>query len=214
MSIDFNFLLISFTGLLAILDPLAVVPVYLALFGDADAKQKKIVARTAAIAVVVTLLFFMTIGAQLLQFLGITLPAFRIAGGIIIVGMALEMLGGSMSRVKRDEGCEDYSDLHSFAIVPLAIPLLSGPGAMSTAIVLSQKAPSFADRVGLFVIVVILGFIVWGVLSVAEQAQRLFGKTGIRIATRIMGLLLAALGVQFIASGVTELFPALVGAKP
>ncbi|MBI1292683.1 NAAT family transporter [bacterium] len=206
---DWNFLLVSFTGLLAILDPLAVVPVYLALFGDAERRQKKMVASTAAIAVVLTLLFFMTAGAQLLAFLGISLPAFRVAGGIIIFAMALEMLAGGMSRVKRDEGQEDYSDIRSFAIVPLAIPLLSGPGAMSTAILLSQKAPSWADRIGLFVIVLVLGVIVWATLRLAEKAQKIFGKTGIRIATRIMGLLLAALGVQFVASGVLELFPAL-----
>jgi multiple antibiotic resistance protein len=208
---NWEFLLVSFTGLLAILDPLAVVPIFLTLFGDHSSADKARIARTTALAVCITLLTFMTVGAALLNFLGITLPAFRVAGGILILLMALDMLGGSMSRVKRAESAEDYSDVSSFAIVPLAIPLLTGPGAMSTAILLSQKANSWADRLGLYLIVIVLALIVWTTLRLAEQAQRVLGKTGIRVATRIMGLLLAALGVQFAASGLLELFPALQG---
>jgi multiple antibiotic resistance protein len=210
---DHNFLLISFTGLLAILDPLAVVPIYLTLFGDHPKAEKKLVARTTAITVVITLLVFMSVGAALLKFLGISMGAFRVAGGILILLMALDMLGGSMSRVKRSESAEDYSDLSSFAIVPLAIPLLTGPGAMSTAVLLSQKAETWADRIGLYLIALVLGVIVWITLRLAERAQRVLGRTGIRVATRIMGLLLAALGVQFFASGMLDLFPAL-GVKP
>jgi multiple antibiotic resistance protein len=208
---DFNFLFVSFISLIAILDPLAIVPVYLTLFTPEDRKKRAHqIALATSLAMSITLIVFLFAGSALLKFLGIGMPAFRIAGGILIFLMALQMLEGSMSRVKRSEGEEDYSDLQSYAIVPLAIPLLSGPGAMSAAILLSHKATSWAQRSYLVFVILFCAVIVYVLLRLAERADRLLGKTGIRIATRIMGLLLAAVAMQFVADGMKELFPGLV----
>jgi multiple antibiotic resistance protein len=198
--------------LLAILDPLAVIPAFLGAYSSSTAPERLRAARTAAIVVAVTLVVFSTVGARILAILGITIAAFRVAGGVILFLMALEMLGGSMSRVKRSESesrQDESIDYQSFAIVPLAIPLLAGPGAMSTAIVLGTTAPTTATFLCLYIVILLVSFITWTVLRLAVPAQRLFGPTGIRIATRIMGLLLASLAVQFMAGGLIELFPAL-----
>lgn len=210
-----DFALISFVSLIAILDPLAVVPVYLTLFTEEQRQRNAhLIALTASVAVLVTLTLFMLVGAKLLSFLGISLAAFRVSGGILIFLMALQMLEGSMSRVKRTESVEDYSDIQSYSIVPLAIPLLSGPGAMSTAILLSQKAPGYLGKLTLFGVIVACCALTYLTLRLAEKTNRLLGRTGIRIATRIMGLLLAAVAMQFVATGLAELFPGLTRMAP
>lgn len=193
------------------LDPLAVIPIYLSIFGDRNQDSHKIALTTAG-AVLVTLTIFMFGGTAILHYMGITIPAFKVGGGILIFFMAMDMLGGSMSHFKRSDEEEDYSDVQTIAIVPLAIPLLAGPGAMGTIIVLYNKAETLPNQAGLFGILVILSLLVYIVLRFAQQAQRLFGQTGIRIFTRIMGLLLTAVAVQFIADGLSALFPGLTAA--
>lgn len=207
---EFALLLSSFTGLLAILDPLAVVPVFLTLFGDCSTKEKARIAWISSVTVAITLILFMTVGAPLLKILGISIPAFRVAGGVLLMLTALDMLAGGMGRVKKAEkGSEDYGDMQSLAIVPLAIPLLAGPGAMSTAILLAQRAKTWPNLFGLYAIVIVVSGLTWLTLRLAHRAQRVLGKTGIRVATRIMGLLLASMGIEFIAGGLRELFPVL-----
>lgn len=211
----FDFALISFVSLIAILDPLAVIPVYLTLFTEEQRRRSaNLIAFTASAAVLVTLTLFMLVGAKLLSFLGISLAAFRVSGGILIFLMAMQMLEGSMSRVKRSETEEDYSDIRSFSIVPLAIPLLSGPGAMSTAILLSNKAPGYLGKLTLFGVILVCCTLIYLTLRLAEKGNQLLGRTGIRIATRIMGLLLAAVAMQFVLDGLKEIFPALTQIAP
>lgn len=212
--LDLNFTIISFTSLLAILDPLAVVPIYLTLFSRDERKRSHDIALTTSLAVLVTLTTFAFGGVHLLELLGVTLPAFRVSGGVLLFLMALQMLEGRMSSVKRSEGVEDYSDLRSYAIVPLAIPLLSGPGAMSATVLLSQQAGNWTNMTVLVGVIFFCSILIYITLRLADKAEHLLGKTGIRIATRVMGLLLAAIAMQFIVSGLQELFPALaVGAS-
>lgn len=207
--VDWNYIIAGFISLLAILDPLAIVPIYLTLFSEEERRRAGLIAATTALTVLITLTLFFFLGHSILTFFGISLAAFRVSGGIILFIMGLQMLEGSMSSVKRNTGDGSYEDLRSYAIVPLAIPLLSGPGAISAVVLLGEKADGWANSAAMVVVFVVLAASVYGVLRLADQTQRVVGPTGIRIFTRVMGLLLAAVAAQFIADGLLELFPIL-----
>ena len=201
-----QFALVTFTSVLFIVDPVAVIPTYLVITQDETRDQRRRTARRACIAMTILLIVFAATGTALFRPFGITLPAFRIAGGLILWFVALDMLHGERrTQEGRDEVMEGQAK-DDVAITPLAIPMLAGPGAISTVIVLSGQARGAAQTAIVYGAIVLTGLLSFATLRVGEPLLDRLGKTGVRVVTRIMGLLLAAVAVQFVLSGVKEAF--------
>jgi multiple antibiotic resistance protein len=208
----------TFISLLALVDPLAAVPMFIALTANFTAKDKASVARTAALAVPCIIAVAAVLGGQIIAVMGISLGAFKIGGGIILLLMALQMMnanptGGTRSTAaEQSEAVEKSEHSHSIAVVPLALPVLVGPGTISTVIIYSGKAVGVLDYVILIACGVLIGALTWLAFRAAPRISAFMGVTGINIATRVMGLLLAALSAEFIVDGLTMMIPALKAA--
>ena len=201
-----RFALVTFTSVLFIVDPVAAIPTYLVITQQESPAERRRTARRACIAMTVLLVVFGATGTMLFQAFGITLPAFRTAGGLILWFVAMDMLHGERrTQEGRDEVYEGQIK-EDVALTPLAIPMLAGPGAISTAIVIAGQARGPAQSAVVYVSIVLTGFISYLSLRLGEPLLGRLGKTGIRVVTRIMGLVLAAVAVQFVFSGVREAF--------
>lgn len=202
-----------FIGLLAIVNPLGAVPLFISMTGDENAQQRRRTIDMVAIGVTAILLVALFMGEQLLNFFGITIDSFRVGGGILVLLMAIAMLHAKTSLVQQtDKEASESIAKESVAIVPLAMPLLAGPGAISTVILAAHRARSVTDYLIIALSIVLLSGVVWVVLRLSPWIERRLGATGINIFTRIMGLILMAIAIEFIAAGMKGLFPALAGA--
>jgi multiple antibiotic resistance protein len=162
--------------------------------------------------VVVILLITMLAGQHILNLFSISLSAFRIAGGTLIAIIAMSMLQGKLSEVKRNqEEDREASAMESVAVVPLALPLMAGPGAISSVIVFAAGHNNFANFIGMSITIVLLGLVSFGLFRMAPIIFKYLGKTGINVITRLMGLLMLSLGIEVIAAGIKGLFPTLLG---
>jgi multiple antibiotic resistance protein len=204
---DFGqFTLITFTSVLFIVDPIAALPSYLAITADESAQERRRTARRAAVAMALLLIVFAAGGRWIFQAFGITLPAFRIAGGLILWFVAADMLQAERkTRESREELAEGQLK-EDVALTPLAIPILAGPGAISTVMVLAGGAHDLTHGVVVYLAIILTAIITWLVLLLGERLVVKLGQTGIRVVTRVMGLLLAAVATQFIVTGVQEAF--------
>jgi multiple antibiotic resistance protein len=199
-----RFGLITITSILFIVDPVAAVPTYLVITQDETPESRRRTALRACIAMTLLLTVFAATGTLIFRTFGITLPAFRVAGGLILWFSAMEMLRGERpSREGRVE-IQEAQEKEDVAIVPLAIPLLAGPGAISTIVVLAGQAHAPPQVALLYAAILVTGVVSYLTLRVGEPLLRRLGRTGIRVITRIMGLLLAAVAVQFVLTGVNE----------
>jgi multiple antibiotic resistance protein len=199
-----------FIGLLAIVNPIGIVPVFMGLTRHLAAPERSVVGLRAAITVGMVLVVALLMGEALLNFFGISLDSFRVAGGILILLMAISMLHGGISPAKQtSEEAQDAEEKESIAVVPLGMPLLAGPGAISTIIIYSHRSQDIAHYALLFSIAVVLALLTWLALRAAPAIADRLGRTGLNIVTRIMGLILAAIGVEFMANGLRQLFPGL-----
>ncbi len=199
-----RFALVTFTSVLFIVDPVAAVPAYLVITQNETAEERRRTALRACVAMTVLLVVFAATGTLIFRAFGITLPAFRLAGGLILWFTAMEMLRGERpsqeGRIELQEGREK----EDVALTPLAIPLLAGPGAISTVVVLAGQAHEPAHVTSLYGAIVVTGLLSYVTLRLGEPLLSRLGKTGIRVMTRIMGLLLAAVAVQFVLTGIKE----------
>jgi multiple antibiotic resistance protein len=201
-----QFALVTLTSLLFIVDPVGVVPTYLVItHGESPAEQRR-TAKRACIAMTFILIFFAATGNLLFRAFGITLAAFQTAGGLILWYVAMDMLHGERRTQEGREELMEGQTKEDVAITPLAIPMLAGPGAISTVIVLSAQAGGVMESAIVYIAVVITGLVTYYVLRLGEALLRRLGKTGIRVLTRIMGLILAAVAVQFVMTGIKEAF--------
>jgi multiple antibiotic resistance protein len=201
-----------FLGLLAIINPIGLLPVFVSLTSHQTEVERNHTGKVANFAVVVILLVTMLAGQHILNLFSISLSAFRIAGGTLIAIIAMSMLQGKLSEVKRNqEEDRESSAMESVAVVPLALPLMAGPGAISSVIVFAAGHNSFANFVGMFVTIVLLGLVSFGLFRMAPAIFKYLGKTGINVITRLMGLLMLSMGIEVIAAGVKGLFPTLLG---
>jgi multiple antibiotic resistance protein len=199
-----QFALVTFTSVLFIVDPIAVVPTYLVITQGQTPAQRRKTASRACIAAVILLVTFAAVGRAIFDLFGITMPAFRIAGGLILWLVAMDMLRGTRST---QEGMPEISEAtvkEDVAITPLAMPMLAGPGAISTVMVLSGQARTTPQAAAVYGSILLALLIAWATLRAAERLVLRIGQTGIRVMTRIMGLLLAAIAVQFVITGVRE----------
>lgn len=190
----------AFLLLFSIFDAIGTVPVFLALTEQFPDKRPKIIRQSVFIATII-LIVFAYIGLFIFQILGITINDFRIAGGIVLFLIAFEYLRGRVADAKAVEPAE-------IAAFPLAMPLLAGPGAISTVILFVN--PPFGPFMALLVIV-LNAILAWFILSRGVSVQRILGKDGTKIFTRIMGLLIASIGVAFVREGVVAIVKSLSG---
>ncbi len=197
-------------ALLAIVNPIGAIPIFLNLTADQSTTERRRTGTMAAVSTGMVLGVTLVIGEALLGFFGISIASFRVGGGILILLMSISMMQASVSPVKQtEEEARDIAERDTVAVVPLAIPILAGPGAMSTVILYAQRLPSLKHYLILSAEIAIVTISIWISFRAAYFIASLLGKTGINIITRIMGLIMAAIGVEFIASGLKLLFPIL-----
>lgn len=195
-------------GIFAILNPIGAIPIYLSLMVDRSAVEMHRTAMKTAVAIAVILTLAVWLGGAMLSFFGIGIPAFRIAGGLLVLLIAIAMFGAKTSPARHTDAEQAEAEAkNDISVVPLAIPLLAGPGAISLTIVDAHQAASIPDRLLFTVGIAGVACIVWAVLRLAEPIGARLGTSGLNIATRVMGLILAAMAVQFMADGMLELFP-------
>lgn len=207
--LDWNDYLRMFTGLFAVVGPLTAVPMFLN-FTENVRSQRKRIARTSAFAVGAILTISTVAGSQILQLFNISIDSFRVAGGLLLLTIAFQMLEAKMprSRYTPEEDLEAV-DSTSVGVVPLALPLLSGPGAISTVILFSQQSTSIVHKMVLIALCWIIALTVWVSFHLAPQISRRMSQTAMNISSRVMGLILAAMAVEFIVGGLQTLLPGL-----
>jgi multiple antibiotic resistance protein len=196
-------LVLIFTSILFIVDPFAVIPTFLAMTVRDSPQQRRVLARRGAWTCAVTLILFALGGSLIFKIFGITIGAFKIAGGVLIGLNALDMVQARRSQ-QRETPVETAEGIQKddIGIMPLGVPMLAGPGAISTVMVLALGAKSNAATITVYVSIVLTALITYLVLSAASMVERRLGQTGMRILTRLMGLVLAAIAVQFIVDGI------------
>lgn len=199
-------------GLLSIINPIGAIPLFIGMTTGHDDEDRPRIARTAALAAALVLWSALLLGEVLLAFFGISISSFRVGGGLLLLLMAVSMMHARTSGAKQTaEEEKEAHDKNSVAVVPLGIPLIAGPGSISTVILYAHKSTTFSHYLVLGAGILLVALIVWVALRAAPLVADAVGRTGINIATRVMGLIMAAIGVEFIASGLKGLFPALGG---
>ncbi|MEM9969184.1 MAG: MarC family protein [Pseudomonadota bacterium] len=199
MTFDTAFMITSFVTMFVVIDPIGIAPLFLALTRGMTPAQRRRVALRATLVAAMVLALFAFFGEALLGFIGISMPAFRVAGGILLFLTAIDML--FERRTKRREDRTEESDVADPSVFPLAIPLIAGPGSIASVILLTGERPGAE---GLIMVLGISAATLIGlglILLVSGRLERLIGKTGIDVITRVLGMLLAALSVQFVLDG-------------
>jgi multiple antibiotic resistance protein len=187
-----------------IVDPLAVIPTFLTMTSDESPEKRHKIALKASIACTLILAGFASAGGLIFRIFGITLPAFKIAGGLILGLSALEMVRAERRTRETTEEVLEGSEKEDAALTPLAIPMLAGPGAISTVLVLVHQAGPWTNAIPVYSAIAAVGLATFLSLRACELFNRLLGKTGIRVLSRLMGLVLATVAVQFILDGLRE----------
>lgn len=201
-----------FIALLALVNPLGAVPIFISLTQTMNRAERRRTIVTASVSVAVVIAVSGVLGQQIIDFFGISIGSLQVGGGLIILLTALNMLnakaGGARSTPEEETEAETKPNI---GVVPLAIPFLTGPGAISTVIVYAHDMVGWRQYLGLFLAALAMAGLVLLALSMAGRIARLLGRTGINVATRLMGLVLSALAVEIIANGLIRLLPALAG---
>lgn len=211
LSQDFTYLLKISVALLAIVNPIGCLPIFISATDGWNKAERAKTARTVAITVFIVLCASAFIGDGILSFFGISIPSFQVGGGILIMMISISMMQGKQSGTRQTlEEAQSMADREVIAIVPLSIPLLAGPGAISSMILSAQQQPTLLGHVSLVIPVALATIVIWLVLKLSDVITQQLGTMGINIVTRLMGLILAAMAVEFIAHGLTGLFPQLV----
>ncbi len=197
----------------ALMNPLAAVPIYLGLTADLDPETlRRIPFKTALAAFVIMVVAFIA-GETILLLFSVSIPALRIAGGVVILSMSWSMLQARISRTKQtSEEAEEASNRDSIAVIPMAIPVTAGPGAISLMVVAASYPNAIEGRIAIILAVLFVCVLLWLFLKSAQTISRVLGRTGMNIVTRIMGLLMLAVGVEYMARGLGEMFPGLLNA--
>ena len=198
--------LVAFSAIFFVVDPIGVVPIFIAMTQGDPPEELRDTARRASLVAAGLLVFFALFGTFLFKVVGVSLSAFRVAGGIVLLITALDMLRARQSEVRTSpEEAQEATVKEDVAIVPLALPLLAGPGAIATVMVLMSRASGVVPVIAVVASIVVTMIASYFLLRGASLVQRALGQSGVAIFQRVMGLLLAAIAVQFIAEGVRDL---------
>jgi len=200
--------------LLAIVNPLAIVPFFIHYTQNFSPAQRRNTVRVSSFSAFVVIAVSALLGLQILEFFGISLASFQVGGGMLLLTSALNMLNAQPAEAKTsthelEDGVEKAAMGASIAVVPLTIPLLTGPATMSTVVIYADKAKTVLQMGTLLGYGVVVALATALCFSLAQPIARVLGKTGINVMTRLMGLILAALAVEVMSDGLTKLFPVL-----
>jgi multiple antibiotic resistance protein len=204
-----EYIFLAASSLFVIVDPLAAVPAFLAMTPTDTVEQRMKMARLACCVAAGVLLAFSLAGKWIFKFLGITMPAFQLAASIVLLLVALDMLRAQRSRVQEtSEETAAGAEKTDIAVTPLAIPMLAGPGALSTAILLHNQAANLAQQVALYICIILVCVASYLILRIAARSAHWLSPIAMSVTTRIMGLLLAAVAMEFMIKAFRELNPA------
>lgn len=205
-----GFFVKAFISLFVIVNAVGNAPIFMTLLQRFTPEEQRLVVKKAVIIALAALVFVTLSGNVFFRLLNIDLSSFRIAGGVLLAIVSIEMLYGRKTRTQSSEDEEQhYLERDEVTIIPLAIPLLTGPGALTTGIVLFDTAGNYVNRIILILTIGLVYLISYLILSRSGAIFRFFGKTGTTVAIRIMGLVLLSIAMQFIVDGLLEAFPAL-----
>jgi multiple antibiotic resistance protein len=197
-------------ALFAIVNPIGSVPIFISATDGWNRQQKLRTANVVALTVFLVLAASALFGDGILAFFSITIPSFQVGGGILILLIAINMLHAKQSHSKQTpEEAKTMEERDVIAIVPLSIPLLAGPGAISSMIIAAQDSATVGAQLSLLMPILVVALLVWLSLRLSSYIAGKLGTIGINIVTRLMGLILAAMAVEFIAHGMSGLFPVL-----
>lgn len=198
------------TALFVIVDPFAAIPLFLSLTHGYASQERTRVALITTLTVFAVLMVSALIGERLLGWMGTSLPSFRVGGGIVLLLMALAMLQGQPDMVRATPSeSEEAASKESVAVVPLAIPLLAGPGAISTVIIAMHRSDAQFHWLAVIICIILVTAVVWLVLWLAEVLAQTLGQIGMNIINRVFGLVVAAVAIEIMANGLKQLFPVL-----
>jgi multiple antibiotic resistance protein len=202
-------------ALLAIVNPIGAIPFFIHFTQGFSRVQRRRTIHVAAIAAFAVIAISALAGLQIIEFFGISLPSFQVGGGVLLLISSLQMLNAQPAESRKAdlvEGSDKVDAGDSIAIVPLTIPLLTGPATISTMVIYAEKTRHWWQLAVLVGYGVVIGVSVWLAFGLSGRIARVLGKTGINVMTRLMGLLLAALAVEIMSDGLVKLFPGLGGA--
>jgi multiple antibiotic resistance protein len=201
-----DFLIQTFLTLFVVMDPIALVPAFLGMAGMRPRAEQLRLARKAVIVAGSVMLFFALFGQVFLRYLGINLAAFRASGGVLLFLMALDMVFARTSGAREtSEEEQEAKAREDISVFPLGIPLIAGPGTLSSIMILTGKSPNFEGDLGVIVVAFCVLAICYFALRSGTRVISVIGKTGVNVISRVLGVLLAALAVQYIADGVRSL---------
>lgn len=201
--IDTAFLITSFVTLFVIIDPIGLTPIFLALTQGATAQERRSIAIRAAFTAMFLLALFAAFGEAVLGFAGISMAAFRVAGGVLLFITALDMLFERRTKRRENQG-EEAVEADDPSVFPLSIPLIAGPGSIATVILLSGQKPGLEGFALVMCVVFAVLIVMLAMFLSSGLFERALGKTGINVVTRLLGMLLAALSVQFVLDGLRD----------
>ncbi len=200
-----DFATTAFVSILFLVDPPGTIPAYLSLTANYSPAKRKKTAFVACVASSLLLCGFGAVGTWLFHYLNLTLPAFQIAGGIVLFYVALDMIRAQRSTQEDPEDMKEGQKAADVAIAPLAIPMLAGPGAMSTvAMLMAQANGDWTKLSSVFLAILLTGVVSYFTFRLAEPIQRRMGTTGIHVLGRVLGLVLAGIAVQFVLDGLAN----------
>ncbi|MBN2014610.1 MAG: NAAT family transporter [Candidatus Altiarchaeota archaeon] len=204
LSGDFSlvFAIKSFVALFVIVDAIGIVPIYMSLLSNYTDEDKRAMVRMAVRIAAMVLLVMTLIGNLVFRFLGVEIFSFKIAGGIVLLIISIEMLFGRRTRMGFSDVLD--SDKEDIAVMPMAVPLLTGPGAITTGIILFEEAGVPINKLALMVNILLVFLVSYQIFKRLDLVYKVLGRVGTKVATRIMGLMLAAISVQFIISGIAD----------
>jgi multiple antibiotic resistance protein len=194
--------------LTAVLDPFLAVPIYLSVTAGQRPRERSRLVNVVSLTVLAILACSAVFGERLLRVLGTSLPAFQVGGGLVLLLMALSMLNARVGEMRQTRAEAEELESRQSGVVPLAVPLLAGPGAISTTIIAAQQG-GLAHSAALVACIVLVCVLLWVMLRLAHTIAPRMGTTGLNVATRLLGLLLAAIAIQTMAEGLKVLFPGL-----
>ena len=208
--LDWAYLFKIGIALFAIVNPIGSIPMFIsATNGWSESDQLK-TTKTVAITVFSVLAVSALFGDSILDFFGISIASFQVGGGILLLLIAISMMHAKHSGTRQTlEEAQAVAEREAIAIVPLSIPLLAGPGAISSMIIAAQQSGSFINHIPLILPIAAISLMIWGILRLSNRIAEKLGTIGINVVTRLMGLILAAMAVEFIANGLMGLFPKL-----
>lgn len=203
--------LATFSAVFAVVDPIGLVPIYLAMTESYAPIERRRTAMRAAFVMAITLGAFAAAGGAILRFFGISLGSFQIAGGVLLFLLAVDMLRAQPSRQRTSpEEAAAGAEQPDVSVFPLGIPMLAGPGAIATVMVMITQARAPIERLLVFFAILLTAMLTAAILVGATAAERRLGRTGLSVLERVMGLLLAAIAVQFVVDGLRAVLPGLV----